>query len=666
MRGRYELPRRWYRLKAQLLGLDRLADYDRMAAVTDENPVVRWREARDLVQDSYSSFSPELGDLVDRFFDEHWIDAPVRPGKRGGAFCSYGVPSVHPYVMLNYTSRRRDVLTLAHELGHGVHAALGGTQGVFHMATPLTLAETASVFGETLVFGRLLEQRRAPESRLSLLAESIEGSIATVFRQVAMNRFEHLIHTERREEGELSLDRIGDAVGAVAGGAARRRGRGHRGLPHLVVLRPPLHRVAGLRLRVRLRAAARAGGLRPLRGGGRGVRARLPRAAERRRLEVARGARRDRRRRPRRPGLLGQAAWTSSSASSTPPSRPRATPAGSSQANVNGGEGSGPTALTARPLRPQCASRAHRPRDDPRQRGELVDAHPLVDRVGELDPGRADHHGRDAAGGEQAHVGAPGHAGEPRRRPSSARSAARDGARPTGAPGRRLAGRERAARPLELDRRRLAVVERRPRSAARASPRSVADRHAEPALEHEPVGHRARPLARPRPARRAAGRAARASRISGCSTSRLTARSCAWQREVDARRSGRSPSGPRAARGVGGAAAHGAPERQRAGLGADDAQRGRLGDQAASKAASRSSAANVPSPPSSSEATACSTTSGVGSPRRAAPRARAARRRPRPSCRPTPRPCSGRPRSRPTTGRGATARCPARRRRRGR
>jgi oligoendopeptidase F len=210
VRNRSELPRRWYRLKARLLGLDRLADYDRMAVVTEENATVPWSEARDLVQDSYSSFSPALGELVRRFFDEHWIDAPVRPGKRSGAFCAYAVPSVHPYVMLNYTSRRRDVLTLAHELGHGVHAALGGRQGIFHMATPLTLAETASVFGETIVFGRLLERAETPESRLSLLAESIEGSIATVFRQVAMNQFEDRAHTERREQGELSLDRIGE------------------------------------------------------------------------------------------------------------------------------------------------------------------------------------------------------------------------------------------------------------------------------------------------------------------------------------------------------------------------------------------------------------------------------------------------------------------------
>jgi oligoendopeptidase F len=210
VRARFELPRRWYRLKAKLLGIDKLADYDRMAAVTQDSTRVPWNEAKQTVLDAYSAFSPELGGIVARFFDERWIDGPVRPGKRGGAFCSYAVPSVHPYVMLNYTYLRRDVLTLAHELGHGVHAVLGSKQGIFHMATPLTLAETASVFGETLVFGRLLEASPTAESRLSLLAESIEGSIATVFRQVAMNRFEHLVHTTRREEGELSVERFGE------------------------------------------------------------------------------------------------------------------------------------------------------------------------------------------------------------------------------------------------------------------------------------------------------------------------------------------------------------------------------------------------------------------------------------------------------------------------
>ena len=306
VRARSEVPRRWYRLKAQLLGIDKLADYDRMAAVTQDNEKINWPEAKEIVRDAYSTFSGELGGIIDQFFDNAWIDGPVRPGKRGGAFCSYGVPSLHPYVLLNYTHLRRDVLTLAHELGHGVHAVLGGSQGVFHMATPLTLAETASVFGETLVFGRLLEASPSPESKLSLLAESIEGSIATVFRQVAMNRFEHLIHTQRREQGELSVDDFGAPVGAVAGGAAGRRRRGHRELPLLVVLRAALRRLPRLRVRLRVRAAARAGGLRPLRGGGRRLRGRLREPAARRRFQVAGGARPDRRRGPRRPGLLGQ------------------------------------------------------------------------------------------------------------------------------------------------------------------------------------------------------------------------------------------------------------------------------------------------------------------------------------------------------------------------
>ncbi len=210
VRRRYEIPQRWYRLKARLLEVDRLADYDRAAAVTHEDPTVRWRQARELVLDSYGAFSPRLGDLSRRFFDEHWIDAPVRPHKRGGAFCAYTVPEVHPYLMLNYTAKRRDVLTLAHELGHGLHAALAAPQGLLHQHTPLTLAETASVFGETIVFGRLLDAAEGAESRLSLLAESLEGSIATIFRQVAMHRFEDLAHTTRREEGELAPERIGD------------------------------------------------------------------------------------------------------------------------------------------------------------------------------------------------------------------------------------------------------------------------------------------------------------------------------------------------------------------------------------------------------------------------------------------------------------------------
>jgi oligoendopeptidase F len=208
--GRFSIAQRWYSLKAQLLGVDRIKDYDRMASVAVSDAHIGWREAKDLVLDAYGSFSDELAHTAQRFFDESWIDAPVRPGKRGGAFCAYTVPSHHPYLMLNWTSNRRDVLTLAHELGHGLHAYLARPQGVFHQSTPLTLAETASVFGETVTFGRLLEQTDDPNDRLALLAESLEGAIATVFRQIAMNRFEDAVHNERRTAGELSVERFGE------------------------------------------------------------------------------------------------------------------------------------------------------------------------------------------------------------------------------------------------------------------------------------------------------------------------------------------------------------------------------------------------------------------------------------------------------------------------
>ena len=211
VRGRFDIPQRWYRLKARLLGIDRIADYDRAAPVLPEEITFSFGDARELVLDTYESFSADAGRVVRRFFDERWVDAPVRPHKRGGAFCAYTVPSVHPYVLLNFTARRRDVLTMAHELGHGLHAALAQPQGVFQQSTPLTLAETASVFGEALVFGRMLNDAPDDDARLSLLAERIDGAIATVFRQMAMNRFEHLVHTRRRTEGELSVGRIAES-----------------------------------------------------------------------------------------------------------------------------------------------------------------------------------------------------------------------------------------------------------------------------------------------------------------------------------------------------------------------------------------------------------------------------------------------------------------------
>lgn len=208
---RYDIPQRWYKLKAQLLGVDRIADYDRNSSIALVEDEFSWSQAKEIVLDSYGSFSDELAGVVSTFFDQNWIDAPVRPGKRPGAFCAYTVPSAHPFLLLNWTSRRRDVLTLAHELGHGLHAYLAREQGVFHQSTPLTLAETASVFGETVTFGRLLAESTDPNARLALLAESLEGQIATVFRQIAMNRFENSVHTHRREIGELSTEDFAEA-----------------------------------------------------------------------------------------------------------------------------------------------------------------------------------------------------------------------------------------------------------------------------------------------------------------------------------------------------------------------------------------------------------------------------------------------------------------------
>lgn len=208
--ARYDIPQRWYRLKADILGLDRIADYDRGASVATSEKQIGWSEATSIVRDAYASFSPELADIVGRFIDEQWIDAPIRPGKRPGAFCAYTVPEHHPYVLLNWAGKSRDVATLAHELGHGIHAYLSREQGIFHHMTPLTLAETASVFGETVTSNRLLGMLDDPGERFAFLANTLEDSIATVFRQVAMNRFEDACHTDRREYGELSVDRFGD------------------------------------------------------------------------------------------------------------------------------------------------------------------------------------------------------------------------------------------------------------------------------------------------------------------------------------------------------------------------------------------------------------------------------------------------------------------------
>lgn len=208
--GRYDLVARFYRLKKQLLGVEELYDYDRYAPVRKADTTYSWDEARELVLAAYEDFHPEMAQTARHFFDDGWIDAAIDPGKRSGAFSHGTVPSAHPYVLLNYTGKPRDVQTLAHELGHGVHQFLAREQTIFHHSTPLTTAEMASVFGEMLVFQRLMRNEDDPENRLAMLVAKIEDTLATVFRQVAMNRFEHRIHTERREQGELQPEQFSE------------------------------------------------------------------------------------------------------------------------------------------------------------------------------------------------------------------------------------------------------------------------------------------------------------------------------------------------------------------------------------------------------------------------------------------------------------------------
>lgn len=206
----HETVHRYYRLKKRLLGLESLEDYDRYAPIQQDMPNVDWDQAANLVRESYRAFSSGAGDIIDQFFSQSWIDAEMRPGKRGGAFSSSAVPSAHPYILMSYTGKLRDVATLAHELGHGLHQFLSRKVGYLQCDTPLTTAETASVFGEMLVFKRILETRQEPAVRLAMLCSKIEDSFATVFRQVVLTRFEQSIHKARVEEGELSTPRFNE------------------------------------------------------------------------------------------------------------------------------------------------------------------------------------------------------------------------------------------------------------------------------------------------------------------------------------------------------------------------------------------------------------------------------------------------------------------------
>ena len=204
------LSHRYYALKARWFGQERLAHWDRNAPLPGAPPrVYAWETARDTVLDAYRGFSPRMADIARRFFDEGWIDAPVRPGKAPGAFAHPTTPSAHPYVLVNYLGKPRDVTTLAHELGHGVHQVLAGVNGALMAPTPLTLAETASVFGEMLTFRAMLAATDDPAERKTMLASKVEDMLNTVVRQIAFYKFERLVHLERRK-GELTADRISE------------------------------------------------------------------------------------------------------------------------------------------------------------------------------------------------------------------------------------------------------------------------------------------------------------------------------------------------------------------------------------------------------------------------------------------------------------------------
>ena len=204
------LSHRYYTMKARWLGLDRLKYWDRNAPLPEiEERPIDWRSAQDTVLAAYRAFSPELADIGARFFAGRWIDAPVRPGKSSGAFSHPCVPSVHPYILMNFQGKVRDVMTLAHELGHGVHQVLAGGRGHLRSQTPLTLAETASVFGEMLTFRALLDAEDDPARRRALLAGKVEDMLNTVVRQISFYEFERGLH-DRRRDGELLPEQIGE------------------------------------------------------------------------------------------------------------------------------------------------------------------------------------------------------------------------------------------------------------------------------------------------------------------------------------------------------------------------------------------------------------------------------------------------------------------------
>lgn len=201
--SRYDIVSRYYRLLKQQLGYDELFDYDRYAPISQEEPKVSWNEAQRIVLQAFTQFDPRLAAIAQKFFDHNWIDAPPQVGKMSGAYCAYTTTTNHPYVFMNYTGDMGQVMTLAHELGHGIHAYLAREQGELQASTPITTAEMASTFCEMLVFDYLLQQQSDPQLRLAMRMRKTADTFATVQRQIALNRFEHAIHTARREQGEL-------------------------------------------------------------------------------------------------------------------------------------------------------------------------------------------------------------------------------------------------------------------------------------------------------------------------------------------------------------------------------------------------------------------------------------------------------------------------------
>ena len=206
----YGMVETYYNLKKKLLGIKKMYEYDRYAPVLSDDKTIQYSECKKIILEAFGDFSPKMSQIAKMFFDNNWIDAEMREGKRGGAFSHGTVPSVHPYVFVNYAGKMRDVMTVAHELGHGIHQYLSRKQGYFQADTPLTTAETASVFAEMLVFHKLMESQSNKKIKLALMCGKLEDIFATVFRQVVLTNFEEKLHTSRRELGELPKEKINE------------------------------------------------------------------------------------------------------------------------------------------------------------------------------------------------------------------------------------------------------------------------------------------------------------------------------------------------------------------------------------------------------------------------------------------------------------------------